>query len=70
MVPGVGGGSFLSALISNNTLVGGVRSGAGQVDIAFLGGPVMPVPEPGSLALLVVGHGGLGMALRAQRLAP
>jgi hypothetical protein len=27
-----------------------MHSGAGEVDIAFLGGPVTPLPEPGSLA--------------------
>ena len=62
---GGGGGSYDSG--TNDVLTGGVNAGDGQVSIDLLPG----VPEPNAWALMLVGFGLTGAALRrrARRVA-
>jgi len=67
---GANGSNFFDALATNGELIthvsvsGANLSSAGQIR---LGGVASFVPEPASWALMIVGFGGMGAALRARR---
>lgn len=59
---GGGGGSYISDAFSDVVALSGVNAGHGLITINLL-----PVPEPATWAMMLLGFFGLGAALRARR---
>ena len=62
---GGGGGSYIDPGATNTVALGGVQRGDGEVDITLV---QAFVPEPATWAMMLLGFGALGAAMRQRRL--